>query len=97
MRREEKEWGIKKDLAPVGRTIVLFHQQCHSKSTMSQEKVSARLLTIVLFITGILVFLALPFLPGRPKQHVVRPVKISFLAGELNEPNEPNERYLVAL
>ncbi|KAF5564568.1 cellulose-binding GDSL lipase acylhydrolase [Fusarium phyllophilum] len=63
---------------------------------MSHDKVSARLLTTVIFITGILVFLALPFLPGRPKQHVVRPVKISFQAEEPNEPNEPNERYLIA-
>ncbi|KAF5698788.1 cellulose-binding GDSL lipase acylhydrolase [Fusarium globosum] len=69
---------------------------------MSQDKVSARLLTTAVFITGILVFLALPFLPGRPKQNGVKPVRILLHSEEPHEPNEPNEsnapneRFLVA-
>lgn len=70
---------------------------------MSQDKVSARLLRTAVFITGILVFLALPFLPGRPKQNGVKPVRILLHSEEPHEPNEPNEsnapneRFLVAL
>ncbi|KAG7409868.1 Acetylesterase [Fusarium oxysporum f. sp. rapae] len=57
---------------------------------MSQDKVSVRLLTTAVFVVGIFVFLALPFLPGRPKSPVIRPVTIPHHA------QEPNERFMVA-
>ncbi|KAF4949264.1 hypothetical protein FGADI_9035 [Fusarium gaditjirri] len=41
---------------------------------MWQDKLSGRLLTAAVFIVGILVFLALPLLPGRPNLPVIRPV-----------------------